>query len=260
MYPETISLIYDIISLMKSCPYCGEEINSDAKKCKYCHEWLRKNHFISIKKVGIIPIFVMLIITTLGIASASNVIDFPSISTRKIQQEILPSTSPTAPTPTQFATPTLPIQTYIQPTVKTGKITSEISLIPTSVISPSTSLIYLTSQNRSTYCQREGLDAVKSADLSLKEASDRAIDCGENVRSASFRCENECANNYTDFLEQTCLNSSTVDECNQFARGNYDQCTENCRSGVNEEVDRCMIGLEGKANGLFSLLGQYCNE
>lgn len=28
---------------MKKCPYCGDEINANAKKCKHCGEWLVEN-------------------------------------------------------------------------------------------------------------------------------------------------------------------------------------------------------------------------
>jgi hypothetical protein len=35
---------------MKKCPYCSEEIQSDALKCKHCGEWLNKTDFL--KTVG----------------------------------------------------------------------------------------------------------------------------------------------------------------------------------------------------------------
>lgn len=35
---------------MKNCPYCSEEIQEDAKKCKHCGEWLNKTPSSNIVK------------------------------------------------------------------------------------------------------------------------------------------------------------------------------------------------------------------
>lgn len=49
----------------KTCPYCGEEINTEAQKCKHCGEWLNKRYGNSWAKTYLLCIF-------LGILGAHN--------------------------------------------------------------------------------------------------------------------------------------------------------------------------------------------